>query len=160
MWCGSGKCRWGTHLKLTAIENYLSQIDDVTEYVGIAADEAHRTERKCRTHNIKSYPLVEWGMTEKDCLRYCREHGWNWIEEGYDLYDLLDRISCWCCGNKNLRELYNLYRFLPNYFNRLEEMQKQIPMPYRRNGETVFDLRKRFEEKSAQPDIYDVCKNL
>ncbi len=32
--------------------------------MGIAADETDRLKDKC-------YPLVEWGMTEKDCLAYC-----------------------------------------------------------------------------------------
>ena len=34
------------------------------EYLGIAADETKRIKDK-------NYPLVEWGMTEKDCLSYC-----------------------------------------------------------------------------------------
>ncbi len=168
MWCGSGKCRLGTHLKLSAIEKYLAEIpDEVTQYIGISADEAARAERgkaNNRTHTIKKYPLLEdWCMTERECLAYCRAHGWHWIEEGHDLYDLLNRISCFCCGNKNLSELYAMYKYLPNYFKRLEDMQRKIPtMPYRRNGETVFDLRERFEkrleEENAQPDIFTIFK--
>ena len=38
------------------------------EYVGIAADETKRIKKTC-------YPLVEWGMSEKDCLSYCYAGG-------------------------------------------------------------------------------------
>ena len=44
-------------------------------------------------------------MTEKDCLKYCYESGFSWDEDGIDLYSILDRVSCWCCCNKNLKEL-------------------------------------------------------
>ena len=38
-------------------------------------------------------------------------------------YDVLDRVSCWCCCNKNLKELKNIYRFLPDYWQRLRYLQ-------------------------------------
>lgn len=47
-------------------------------YIGIAADEKIRLQRK---HNQKSkyiHPLVEWGWTEADCLQYCYDHGYDW----------------------------------------------------------------------------------
>ena len=49
------------------INAYLKELrEDYTliEYLGIAADETKRIKDK-------NYPLVEWGMTEKDCLSYC-----------------------------------------------------------------------------------------
>ena len=64
----------------------------------------------------KKYPLVELKMTEKDCLDYCRECGFDWVEGDVNLYDILDRVSCWCCANKNLKELRNYKRYLPKYW--------------------------------------------
>ena len=81
-WCG-GIRRWGTSGKLSAInkhykENYGDEV--IVEYVGIAADERNRVKKYRRKRNkpIKRYPLVEWGMTEQNCLKYCYQNGWNW----------------------------------------------------------------------------------
>lgn len=98
-WCG-GRCRWGTTEKLKSIEKYC---DGNFEYVGIAYDELHRLKRKHKDNKI--YPLVEWEMTEEDCLNYCYKNGFDWQEDnGIDLYSILDRVSCYCCANKNLKE--------------------------------------------------------
>ena len=45
--------------------------------------------------------LVDWQMTEGDCLTYCYSKGFDWVESGIDLYSVLNRVSCWCCCNKN-----------------------------------------------------------
>lgn len=61
---------------------------------------------------------------------------------------LLDRVSCWCCGNKNLKELKNMYLYLPWYWKKLKELQLNTDRPYRRNsGETIFDLEERFKRE-------------
>ena len=65
-WCG-GRCRWHTHYKLQVIQRYKESIDDdITDYVGIAYDEPHRFEKS--KHEGKTLPLVEWKMTEADCV--------------------------------------------------------------------------------------------
>lgn len=137
-WCG-GRCRWGTTEKLKALEKYCK---GCYEYVGIAVDEQKRLEKERKGHKL--FPLAEWGMTEEDCLNYCRERGWNWLENDVDLYDVLQRVSCWCCGNKNLKELRNYYKYLPEYWERLKEFQSKTTRPFR-GDETIFDLEKRFE---------------
>lgn len=55
-------------------------------------------------------------MTEAAALARCYESGFFWEESGVKLYDILDRVSCWCCCNKNLRELRNVYSYLPEYW--------------------------------------------
>lgn len=137
-WCG-GRCRWGTTEKLKALEKYCK---GCYEYVGVAVDEQKRLEKERKGHKL--FPLAEWGMTEEDCLNYCRERGWNWLENDVDLYDVLQRVSCWCCGNKNLKELRNYYKYLPEYWERLKEFQSKTTRPFR-GDETIFDLEKRFE---------------
>ena len=73
-WAGP-RNRWCTGiLKTRVVAAYLREMKkqyDVIEYVGIAADEPKRIKTAC-------YPLVEWGMTEKDCLSYCYERGFDW----------------------------------------------------------------------------------
>lgn len=155
-WCG-GLCRWGTTLKLQAIKenNKKYQNEFICEYVGIALDEQERLERervkRCKDR-IKLYPLAEWGMTEKDCLSYCYSKGWNWIENGIDLYSILDRVSCFCCRNKNLKELKNMFLFLPEYWERLKNLQTKIELPFKEN-KTIFDLEKRFKSE-IQPTLF------
>ncbi len=138
-WCG-GTCRWGTSQKLKALKAYTQNGID---YVGIAADETHRFEKEKRPNRI--LPLAEWNITEAQALQYCYDRGFTWEENGFHLYSLLDRVSCWCCGNKNLKELRNIYLHLPEYWNKLKELQKKTDRPYRRNShETIFDLENRF----------------
>ena len=79
--------------------------------------------------------------------------GWNWMENGIDLYSILDRVSCWCCCNKNKKELYNIYRYLPKYWERLKDLQSKIDRPMKKfcnkkYGEygNVFDMEKVFEK--------------
>lgn len=144
-WCG-GKCRWRTTDKVKLINKYLSNLGDYIQYVGIAADEPERI----KNENNKVYPLVEWKMTEKQCLEYCYEKGWNWIENGVDLYTILDRVSCWCCKNKNLTELKNMYMFLPEYWDKLKALQSRIDRPFRSDGKTIFDLEERFKNEGVQ----------
>lgn len=159
-WCG-GPCRWGTIGKMTVLDNYCK---GNRVYIGLAADEPHRLQN-LEEHKIS--PIADAGMTEADCLAYCRERGWNWNEETtatesehIDLYDILDRVSCWCCKNKNRKELKNIYLYLPQYWQRLRELQSKINAPMktfcnRQYGEygNIFDMEKVFEEETGRKPI-------
>ena len=141
-WCG-GVCRWGTSMKIQTISKYIKQYNDVCEYVGIAFDEPERLAKE--RNGTKVFPLTWWGMTEKDCLQYCYDKGFNWIEDGIELYSILDRVSCWCCANKNLKELKNYYIYLPQYWEKLKELQSKTDRPFRSNY-SIFDLEERFKK--------------
>ena len=144
-WCGSS-CRWGTALKTNAISKYKkSQNQPVIDYVGIAYDEPNRFERA--KQEGKFLPLVDWKMTEKDCLEYCYSKGYTWEENGVDLYWILDRVSCWCCRNKNLKELKMIYLFLPEYWDKLKYLEEIIKEPFKSNGKSIYDLEMRFMEE-------------
>ena len=143
-WCG-GRCRWGTTDKLKYIRNHCK---DAIQYVGIAADEPQRFEKA--KHENKVMPLVEWGMTEADCLAYCNSKGFFWVENGIPLYNILDRVSCWCCANKNLKELKNIYTFLPEYWERLKCLQSKTDRPMKGEGKSVFDLERRFNAQERK----------
>lgn len=123
--CG-GKCRWGTTEKNITISKYLKEQygQDYREYIGIASDETKRIEKERNEHKL--LPLVNWKMTEKDCLEYCYDKGFYWEENGIRLYDILDRVSCWCCANKNKKELDNLYVYLPEYWKKNVDLLKNI----------------------------------
>lgn len=150
-WCG-GRCRWGTTKKTQTIENYTKQYQGgLVEYVGIAFDEMGRVKSK-------EYPLVTWRMTEATCLQYCYDRGFQWYEDGgagpVRLYSVLDRVSCWCCCNKNLKELKNIYRYLPDYWQKLKYLQfcQSRPMKgfYKGEPRGIYELEKRFAAEIAR----------
>ena len=144
-WCG-GRCRWGTTDKIATVEKYARGSE---EYVGIALDEQSRLEKE--RNGRKVFPLALWRMTEADCLSYCYERGFEWKEDGgagqIRLYDVLDRVSCWCCSNKNLKELRNMKRLLPDYWEKLKRLQERTDRPMKGAGKSVFELDKRFEKE-------------
>ena len=123
--CG-GRCRWGTTEKNKTIEKYLKEKygQDYMEFIGIAFDETKRIEKERNEHKL--LPLVDWKMTEKDCLEYCYNRGFYWEENGVQLYDILDRVSCWCCANKNKKELENMRTYLPEYYLKYIDLLKRI----------------------------------
>ena len=137
-WCG-GRCRWGTTEKIKAIEKYSN---GCYEYVGIAFDEKNRLEKERKGNKL--FPLADWKMTENDCLQYCYDRGYSWNEDGVELYSILDRVSCWCCCNKNLKELKNYYKYLPKYWDKLKKLQSRTDRPMKYNKYTVFDLEEKF----------------
>lgn len=154
-WCG-GNARWATRHKLSAINKHYKKKypdEEIIEYVGIAADELQRLQ----DNPNKKYLLVEHNMTEKDCLQYCYNHGYDWSENGIELYSILDRVSCWCCRNKNLKELRNIYKYLPEYWERLRGLQSRIDEPFKGLGKSIFDLEERFK-KEYQMTIFDFIK--
>lgn len=143
-WCG-GLRRWGTSQKKREIEKYYKSkygdVDLIVEYVGIAKDELNRVEKQRikRGKTVKIYPLVEWGMTEKDCLSFCYEHNINWKQNGVDLYKILDRVSCWCCANKNQKEVKNIIMFLPDVWMKIKDYEKRCGVPYKGKGCKYFE---------------------
>ena len=150
-WCG-GRCRWMTKIKVRAINHFYDQFgtEPIVEYVGIARDEPDRLTMQRSERTVKVYPLALMGMTENDCLVKCYKNGFDWRENnGIDLYDVLDRVSCWCCGNKNLTELRAIYRYLPEYWEALKAMQSRTDKPFREEA-TIDQLQIRFDVESKK----------
>ena len=48
-----------------------------------------------------------------------------------------------------------MYHFLPSYWELLKGLQSRIDRPFRRNGETIFDLERRFILEDSQMNIFD-----
>lgn len=137
-WCG-GICNWCTALKRDTIKKYLKG-KDVIEYQGIALDEPNRL-LKNKGRNIV-YPLVDYNMTEQDCLEYCYSLGLSWG----GLYESLHRVSCFCCTNKRVGELRYMYNNRPQEWGKLLEMQSKINKPFKR-GLSVIEWEQRFRDE-------------
>lgn len=138
-WCGLNNCRWGTGEKIASIDEYFKSEPENIQCVGIAFDEVERLGKE-RKGNMR-FPLVEWGITEAECLQGCYSIGYDW--EG--LYEYLDRVSCKFCALKNLKELRIIYWNMPTVWDELRDYQSRTYMPYKGKGKSVFDLEIRFE---------------
>lgn len=133
---GGPRNRWCTAmLKTRIIDRYLRELSKeytLKQYIGIAADEPQRV----REYN---YPLIDWGMTEADCLAYCKERGFDW--DG--LYDIFNRVSCWCCPLQSYDELRKLRRHFPELWEKLRYMDKNTWRSFLKNY-SVEQLEARF----------------
>lgn len=141
-WAGP-RMRWCTaKLKDVPRERFLRPLRekyDVLEYIGIAADEGYRLERKCNKVQHHVHPLVEWGWAEADCLQYCRGHGYDWN----GLYEHFKRVSCWCCPLQLLSELRQLYEHYPQLWEKLKDWDKRTWRNFRADY-SVEQLEARF----------------
>lgn len=147
-WAGS-RSRWCTSkLKQDVINKYFKSLEEeyeVIHLIGLAADEQYRLERPGNQKADHLHPLVEWGWTEADCLSYCYNLGYDWG----GLYQIFDRVSCWCCPLQPLEDLRKLRKYFPDLWQELREMDKKTWRVF--NGyRTVEDLEKRF----ALEDVY------
>lgn len=109
---------------------------------GIAFDETTRIEKERNEHKL--LPLVDWKMSEKDCLEYCYNSGFYWEENGVRLYDILDRVSCWCCANKNKKELENMRLYLSDYYLKYIDLLKQIKHNNKRTAVVTEKAKEQF----------------
>lgn len=140
------RARWCTaRLKVEPIARHLRAASagrPVTQYLGIAADEAPRRRRERR--GVR-YPLAEWGVTEADALDYCRRRGLDWEGE----YRHFNRRSCWCCPLQSLPDLRALRRRHPDLWSLLSRMDERAWNTFR-IGCSVADLERRFASEDAQ----------
>lgn len=138
--------RWCTkYLKQQVISRYLREKYkniEIIEFHGIAADETKRL-LKNKEKNIK-YPLAEWRIIEKEALEYCYSKGFSWN----GLYEKFDRVSCWCCPLKNLKELKVLYKEYPELWKKLKEWDSKTYRKFR-SDYSILDLEKKFEKEGA-----------
>lgn len=138
--------RWCTsNLKQKIISQYLREKYpkneyEIWEYHGIALDEAQRTQKNNNKNCL--YPLVEWQMTEADCLQYCYDNGYDWN----GLYRKLGRVSCWCCPLKSIKELKVLYKEFPEYWEKLKEWDNKTYRKFRADY-SIEQLEERFKKE-------------
>ena len=144
--------RWCTGEKQRAINAYANSLTwqgialPVIQCLGYASDELNRVEkhkaRKIPRFQGYAYPMVEWGISESHALEYCRERGLSW--DG--LYDIFDRVSCWCCPLGGITHARKIYHRFPTLWQHMLEMESWLPEQHRRYAgkHTVSDLDRRF----------------
>ena len=136
--------RWCTRIKVDAIEKHVRQWPNPVSCIGFAVDEIGRTQSKAQQEGpyARRYPLIEYGVDEAEALRYCRRHGYDWG----GLYELFNRVSCFCCPLQRIGELRRLRRHRPAQWRAMLKMDRMAPEHNRgfRNYDTVHDLERRF----------------
>lgn len=141
-WAGP-RMRWCTsRLKVDVINKHFSELKskyNVIQFIGIAVDEEYRLERQYAGRKDVHFPLVDWAWDEKKCLDYCYSKGYNW--DG--LYNIFNRVSCWCCPLQSLDELRKLRTFFPDLWEELKIMDNKTHRKFRADY-SVEELEKRF----------------
>lgn len=125
---------------------------EVTEYHGIALDEAHRADKNNDGRNIK-YPLIEWQMTEKQALEYCYSKGFDWN----GLYKKFTRVSCYLCPLQRLGELEVIYKDYPDLWQKMKELDFRSINSFGRkfrSDYSIQELEERFCRKDAQISMF------
>lgn len=137
--------RWCTSVKVNSL---LKGNRQAICYMGYSCNEGERAERLLKvrdSYKALEFPLIKWGWSELDCLRYCYQKGFTW--DG--LYQYFNRVSCWCCPFQGLSALRNLRKHFPDLWKRLLEMEKISKNTFRPNA-SVFDLERRFALEDEQ----------
>ena len=115
------KFRWCTRQKVQAIDMFCKPISNVVQCIGYAADENRSLSDPKFSYR---FPLQEWDITEVDALQYCYDKGYNWG----GLYEHFGRVSCFCCPLQKTSELRTLWKYYPDLWKRMIEMDKAIPV--------------------------------
>ena len=138
--------RWCTALKRQGVNKKIKQLvptgEPIIQYIGFAADEMHRAERKTNKKANNRYPLIEWGITEAQALQYCYDRGFDWG----GLYEHFSRVSCFCCPLKSIKEVKQIYLHYPEQWAIMKEMDKYSWKTFRADY-SLAQLEERFRRE-------------
>ena len=112
----SGRCTIQRDCKLPPIKAYQKALPpDTVQYIGIAADEPKRLAR-LKPGQISL--LDKYHVAEPEARSMCAAE-----ELLSPLYDFTKRGGCWFCPNASISELRHLYRYHPELWQFLLELQ-------------------------------------
>lgn len=140
-----GLCTINRDIKIQPIREYLKDQGEVTQYVGIAADETERLARLIGTNKISL--LAQYGISEKEAFDICKAHGLL-----SPIYQFARRNGCFFCPNASMSELRHIYHNHPDLWFKLHELQ-ETPNTSRRcftKSKTILDLELQFMKE-------DIC---
>lgn len=140
-------CRYRSWLKTEPLEKASGKGNLIL--IGIAADESSRSERAQYNNQKNQYrfPLIEWDMTEADCVKYCTDR-----DLLNPLYSRFKRLGCWQCPKQSLHSFRTLYRYYPEKWAKLREYQRACDWPVTPRA-SVFDLEERFKAEGMQKEL-------
>jgi 3'-phosphoadenosine 5'-phosphosulfate sulfotransferase (PAPS reductase)/FAD synthetase len=118
-------------------------------YLGIGWNERHRV----GTNPMLLYPLVEWKVTEEDCVDFLKE---------IDLYpkhkNYYTRQGCYWCPKQSKKSAYSLYIRHPDLWNKLKELEKLSPhgwnLPGRETNEIELQVFEDLQSEKIDLDLF------
>lgn len=147
-----GKCAVNKPCKVRPIHNRIKQLGEVTQYVGIAADEAKRLERLQGTDRISL--LAKYEYTEQMAFELCEKYGLL-----SPIYNFANRGGCWFCPNMRPCQLKNIRNNHPELWKKLLELEEQenlIGQIWNTLKEvSIHGLEEQFSWEEAQMTIFD-----
>lgn len=141
------RTRWCTRmLKLRPYENFLGN-DPVFSYVGIRADEPHRTGYISTKPNIKTvFPFIEDNICIDDVQKILEDSGLGFPR----YYEWRSRSGCYFCFYQQKREWIGLLKNHPDLFEKAKAFEKFDSATGRRytwiEGESLGELALRADE--------------
>lgn len=137
---------WCRGRKVNALNKYARK-HDATQLIGFTSDEVQRTKSKEMSKKAVAFPLIDWGITEKEALAYCYKQGFDWG----GLYNYFDRVSCFCCPFKKIDDYRKIRKYFPKLWQQMLEMDKVVnPNRGFYGYKTVHDLDYRFSQEDRQ----------
>lgn len=136
-------CRYRSWLKVEPLERASGSGNHV--FIGIAADEASRSRslEYAKGKNAYHFPLVEWGVTEAECMHFLRDRNlYN------TLYDHFRRLGCYWCPKQSIDSLRSLYRHYPYYWQQLRQLEEDQGREFRYRC-SAKDLEVRFARECS-----------
>jgi len=109
--------RWCTDkFKQQRLKHYYRG-EEATVYLGIAYDEKHRAQLEKKGKIVYKYPLVENGITRKQCIKIIEEAG------------LLvpPKSGCWFCPFQSKQSWLKLLRDHPDQYELAVQLEKNSP---------------------------------
>ena len=153
----AGRCIINDHCKVQAIRDYFKDKDmtQITQYLGIAADEPKRLERIRGTNKISL--LEKYGVIEEEAFAICEKYGLI-----SPTYAYAKRGGCWFCPNARDGELRHLRNTRPDLWKILLDLEEEKDL----NGQiwntltktSIHQKEENFAFEDAQMTIWDFIK--
>lgn len=136
----TGKCSINRDCKVKPINEYFKgkDLNQITQYIGIAIDEPKRLERLKTGKYAKISLLEKYGYTEEMALELCRKY--NLLSP---IYEFAPRGGgCWFCPNARELELRHLRTHHKDLWERLRQLERE--------PDTIGNLWNTLEKKSIE----------
>jgi 3'-phosphoadenosine 5'-phosphosulfate sulfotransferase (PAPS reductase)/FAD synthetase len=119
----SRRIRWCVSSKSKPLLDFLKDYKDriIWLNVGYTIEEKHRHFNTPKWLAWRA-PLVKAKWNKEKCFAICKRYGIDF--NGH--YDHFKRLSCWCCPLQSPKELFFLFYYHPDLWERLLEMDRKV----------------------------------
>jgi len=135
--------RWCTDkFKIRPINNYAKK--PCVKFLAIAYDEKHRVYRIKPTKGVvNAYPLIEYKITRKDCIRIIEKHGLR----------VPERSHCFICPFMNKQDLKRLQLEHPDLYELRKQLQEEAT---KQAGKPVYYNTTKIDEKTVSLNVFNL----